>query len=91
MQSLNSYKYITATATTTFAGNETNRVVLGAINVNKTLVGTLTIQAGSTVIGVLAIGTPIGEYWYTTTGTEIEALTIVNSATEDVTVAYRNI
>lgn len=91
MQSLNTYKYITTAATTTFAGNETNRVVLGAINVNKILTGTLTIKAGSTTIGVLAASTPIGEYWYTTTGTEIESLTIVNASTEDVTVFYRNI
>ncbi len=90
MQSLNSYKYITTAATTTFAG-ETKRVVLGAINVNKILTGTLTILAGSTTIGVLAAATPIGEYWYTTTGTEIEDLQITNGSTEDVTVFYRNI
>lgn len=91
MQSLNTYKYITGAATTTFAGTETNRVVLGAINVNKILTGTLTIKAGATTIGVIAAAAPIGEYWYTTTGTEIESLTIVNSASEDVTVFYRNI
>lgn len=90
MQSLNSYKYITTATTTTFAG-ETARVVLGAINVNKILTGTLTIKAGSTTIGVLAAATPIGEYWYSATGTEIESLTIVNTSTEDITVLYRNI
>lgn len=90
MQSLNSYKYITTAATTTFAG-ETKRVVLGAINVNKVLTGTLTIVAGSTTIGVLAAATPIGEYWYSATGTEIEDLKITNGSTEDVTVFYRNI
>lgn len=90
MQSLNSYKYITTAATTTFAG-ETKRVVLGAINVNKILTGTLTIIAGSTTIGVLAASTPIGEYWYSTTGVEIEDLKITNASTEDVTVFYRNI
>lgn len=91
MQSLNTYKYITTAATTTFAGNETNRVVLGAININKTLVGTLTVQAGSTTIGVFAVGTLPGRYWYTNTGTEIESLQIVTTSTEDVTVLYRNI
>ena len=91
MQSLNSYKYITTGATTTFAGNETNRVVLGAINVNKALTGALSIQTGSTVIGVLAAATPVGEYWYSSNGTEIESLTIVNASTEDVTVLYRKI
>lgn len=90
MISTNSYKYITAAATTTFAG-EANRVILGSINVNKILTGTLTISAGATTIGVLAAATPIGEYWYSAGGTEIEALTIVNGSTEDVTVFYRNI
>lgn len=91
MQSINGYKYITTAATTTFAGNETNRVVLGSINVNKVLTGTVTIKAGSTTIGVLAASAPIGEYWYSNTGTEIESLTIVNGSTEDITVLYRNI
>jgi hypothetical protein len=91
MQSLNSYKNITTGATTTFAGTETKRVVLGAININKILTGTLVIKSGSTVIGTIAASTPIGEYWYTTTGTEIEDLQITNASTEDVTVFYRNI
>ncbi len=91
MQSLNSYKYITDAATTTFAGTEMNRVVLGAININKTLIGTLTVKAGSTTIGIFAAGTLPGEYWYSATGTEIESLTIVTSSAEDVTVLYRNI
>ena len=91
MQSLNNYKNITTATTTTFAGTETNRVVLGAINVNKILTGTLQIKAGTVLIGTLAAATPIGEYWYSNTGTEIESLTIVNGSTEDITVFYRNI
>ena len=91
MQSLNTYKYITTATTTVFASNETKRIVLGAINVNKILTGTLVIKSGSTTIGTLAASTPIGEYWYTTTGTEIEDLQIVNASSEDVTVLYRNI
>lgn len=91
MQSLNTFKYITAPATTTFAGLETNRVVLGAINVNKVTTGTLVIKAGATTIGTIAAAAPIGEYWYSATGTEIESLTIVNASAEDVTVFYRNI
>lgn len=90
MNNQNTYKYITEAATTTFVG-ETTRTVVGAINVNKILTGTLTIKAGSTTIGVLAAGTPIGEYWYSSNGTEVESLTIVNGSTEDVTVFYRNI
>ncbi len=90
MQSLNTYKPITNAATTTFAG-ETKRVVLGAININKILTGTLVIKAGSTTIGTIAASAPIGEYWYSATGTEIEDLQIVNASTEDVTVFYRNI
>ncbi len=87
----NTYKYITTAATTAFAGNEITKVVLGSININKTLVGTLTVNAGTTTIGVFAAGTLPGEYWYTKNGTLITSLTIVNSATEDVTVLYRNI
>ena len=86
----NTYKYITAAATTTFAGN-TTRVVLSSINVNKILTGTVTIRQGSTTIGVLAAATPIGQYWYSNTGIEIESLSIVNGSTEDITVAYRNL
>lgn len=88
--STNTYKYITTGATTTFAG-ETKRVLLSAINVNKILTGTLVIKTGSTVIGTLAASTPIGEYWYANSGTEIEDLQITNASTEDVTVFYRNI
>lgn len=91
MQSLNSYKHITSGATTTFAGNETKRVVLGAININKALTGTLVIKSGSTTIGTIAAATIAGEYWYSNTGTEIEDLQIVNASSEDVTVFYRNI
>lgn len=91
MLSLNTYKNITGAATTTFAGNDTARVVLGSINVNKVTTGAVTIKAGSTTIGVLAASTPIGEYWYSANGTEIESLTIVNGSTEDITVLYRNI
>ncbi len=91
MQSLNTYKNITGATTTTFASTETNRVVLGAININKTLGNTMTIKAGTTVIGIFAAGTLPGEYWYSNTGTEIESLTIVTATTCDVTVFYRNI
>lgn len=90
MENQNTYKYITGAATTAFAG-ETKRVILSAINVNKTLTGAVTIQTGSTAIGVLAASTPVGEYWYSKNGTEIEDLKIVNGSTEDITVFYRNI
>lgn len=88
---MNTYKYITDATTTTFAGNETTRVVLGAININKTLGNTMTIKAGTTTIGIFAAGTLPGRYWYTSNGTEIESLTIVTATTCDVTVFYRNI
>lgn len=90
MNSLNSPKYITAAATTTFAG-ETTKVLLGSININKTLTGTLTIKAGSTTIGVIAAGTLPGCYWRADTGMLVLSLTIVNGSTEDITVFYRNI
>lgn len=92
MQSLNNYKNITTAATTVFAPTGgLLRTVLGAININKTLTGTITIKSGSTTIGVIAATTPAGEYWYSNTGTLIEDLQIVNGSTEDVTVFYRNI
>ena len=90
---LNTYKPITDAATTTFAG-ESKRVVLGSININKTLTGTLTIKSGGgsgTTIGIIAAGVIAGEYWYADGGTEIEDLAIINSAAENVTVFYRNI
>lgn len=90
MNNMNTYKYITGAATTTFAG-ETTRTVVGAININKTTIGTVTIKAGTTTIGIFAAGTTPRQYWGTTNGTEVESLTIVNSAAEDITVFYRNI
>lgn len=92
--SVNGYKYITGAATTLLAGNETNRVILNAIQINKTLTGTVTIKSGGgsgTTIGVIAIGAIPGTYWITTDGLEIENPAIINSATEDITVMYGNI
>lgn len=91
MENMNTYKYITDAATYSFAGNETKRVVLGAININKALTGTLVVKSGSTTIGTIAATTPAGEYWYSKNGTEIEDLKITNGSAEDVTVFYRNI
>ncbi|HXB13124.1 MAG TPA: hypothetical protein VNZ45_14145 [Bacteroidia bacterium] len=92
--SVNGYAYITAPATTLLKGNETNRVILNAIQINKTLTGTLTIKSGGgsgTIIGVIASGTIPGTYWITTDGLEIENPAIINGSTEDVTVMYGNI
>ena len=90
MNNQNTYKYITSANTYTLAG-ETKRIALGAVNINKTLNGTLTLKAGSTTIGVFAAGTLPGEYLYSSNGTEIEDLKFVNTSTEDVLVFYRNI
>ena len=91
MDSGNTYKYITTAATTNLYGNEVKRVVLHGIEINKPLTGTLTINAGGTVIGIIAAGTAVGSYWISTNGIEVESCNIVNSATEDVTVIYTNI
>lgn len=88
---MNSYKYITSIATTTFAGNELNRVILASININQPLTGTLTIKSDSTVIGIITAGTAAGQYWYSSGGQQIADLTILNSANENITVFYRNI
>lgn len=86
----NTYKYITGAATTTFAG-ELSKTLIGSININKTLTGTLTVKAGATTIAVFPIGTVPAQYWYSEAGTLIDTLSIVNSASEDVTVFYKNI
>lgn len=91
MNSLNTFKYITTGATTTFAGNETKRVVVDSIQINKITTGTLTLKTGSTTIGIVAIGCPQGPIWQSIYGVEIEDFQITNSATEDITVFYRNI
>lgn len=90
MNTTNSYKYITTGATTTFAG-ETKRVVVDSIQINKITTGTLTLKTGSTTIGIIAIGCPQGPAFQSIYGTEIEDFQITNSATEDITVFYRNI
>lgn len=88
---MTNYKYITDAATTTFKGNETVRVLLHGIFVNKILTGALSIQSGSTVLGLLTAATPIGTYFKSEKGILIENLTIVNASAENVTVEYSNI
>lgn len=93
MNSINTYKYITGAATTTFAG-ETKRVVVDSIQINKITTGTLTLKSGGgsgTTLGIIAIGCPQGPVFQSIYGVEIEDFAIVNSATEDITVFYRNI
>lgn len=93
MNSINTYKYITAPATTTFAG-ETKRVVVDSIQINKITTGTLTLKTGGasgSTIGIVAIGAPQGPLFQSIYGTEIEDFALTNSATEDITVFYRNI
>lgn len=93
MNSNNTYKYITTGATTTFAG-ETKRVIVDSIQINKITTGTLTLKSGGgsgTTIGVIAIGCPQGPAFQSIYGVEIEDFAIINSATEDITVFYRNI
>jgi hypothetical protein len=91
---MNTYKYITTAANYLLAGNETNRVIIECIQVNKTLVGTLTIKAGGasgTTIGVIAAGTLAGTYWQTNLGIEVENPCLTNSSSsDDITVFYRN-
>jgi len=85
------YKYITTAATTIFKGLETQRVLLHGIFVNKILTGTLSIQSGATVLGLMTAATPIGTYFKSEKGILIEDLTIVNASAENVTVEYSNI
>lgn len=91
MDSGNTYKYITTLGTYNLYGNEVNKVVIHGIQINKTLVGTLTIKAGSTTIGTFAIGTAVGSYWISTNGIQVESANITTTASEDITVIYTNI
>jgi hypothetical protein len=91
MHNLNTQKYITTAATTTFSGNEVQKTVIHGIAINKTLTGTLTIKQGATTIGVIAATTIPGMYWLSENGIYVDNLSIVNGSTEDVTVFYTNI
>jgi hypothetical protein len=79
------YKTKTATLCAGTATTTKGAVVLGSINVNKTLIGTVTIQDGATVLGTLAIGTPANQYWFDEDGTTFANLQVVLSAADDVT------
>lgn len=88
----NNYTVVTAGGTTAIAGTAIARVNLAGISVNKTLVGTIAIKAGTTTIGTLAIGSLAGNYWTTEDGIEIASLTIVSSSgSDDVTIFWNNL
>lgn len=87
----NNYTYINTATTTVIGGTAIRRVNLMAILVNKTLTGTVTVKAGATTIGVLAIGEKANAYWLTDNGVEIADLQIVTSAADDVTIAWNNL
>lgn len=94
MNSYNTYKYITTGATTLLAGNETQRVIIDSIQINKITTGTITVKSGGgsgTTLAIIAIGCPQGPVFQSIYGVEIEGAAIINSATEDITVFYRNI
>lgn len=95
MESANSYKYLTLAGTYLLAGNEVKPVNIHGIEINRTLAGTLTIQADASgtpvTIGIIAAGTLPGSYWISTNGIQINDAQIVISNNEDVTVIYTNI
>lgn len=73
--------YITTAATLTLG-----KVYGVRIEINKALTGTLTIADGGSTVGVVAIaGTGSREMWGFT-----GSVTLVNSATEDITVSTIN-
>jgi hypothetical protein len=80
--------HITTAATTTI--NKNQPCLLMGISVNKALTGTVTVADGTTTIAVLTNGTtaPLGMTLNTTGGIPFGSLTVVNSATEDLTVLY---
>ena len=87
----NNYTYLTPSATTVVGAASLRRVNLMGIMVNKTLVGTVTVKAGATTIGVLAIGERSGAYWITDNGIEVNDLQFILSGADDVTVAWNNL
>lgn len=72
---------LTASGTTTL-----NSVFLYVININKTLVGTLTVNESGTAVGQFAIGTVPGSYHVLPSGGRYAILTMVLSGADDVTV-----
>lgn len=72
---------LAGTATTTFGS-----VFLMGICVNKTLVGTLTVNESGTAVGAFAATTPPGSYHILPNGGRYSILTIVLSGADDVTV-----
>lgn len=85
------YTYITTATTTSIFGTAIKRVNLLGISVNKATTGTISVQSGSTVIGVIAASSAAGMYFLSSFGVEVASLTIVNSATEDFTVFWNNL
>ena len=82
---------MTEATTYNLYGGETNRVIIECININKTLVGTVTVKAGATTIAIFAIGTLAGTYFQTSMGVEVEAPSVIlSSASDNVTTFYRN-
>ena len=73
-------KKCTASATTTLGA-----MTLCGVNINKTLVGTVTVQEGATALGQFAIGTTPGPYWFTEVGVGFANLQVVLSGADDVT------
>lgn len=71
----------TASGTTT-----KGQVVLGSLNINKTLVGTVDIQEGATSLAQFAVGTPPGQYFYDDSGSGFANLQIVLSGADNVTI-----
>ena len=82
----NSYKHITANATTTVCSRP---CVLHSITLNEDLSGTVTISDGDNDIAILATGadhTPVTLLYDVVCQTN---LTIVTAGSDDITVAYR--
>ena len=74
-------KKLTATGTTTL-----NQCMLYGIAINKTLVGTLTVNESGTAVAQFAIGTVPGTYHLAPSGVRYAILTMVLSGADDVTV-----
>ena len=80
--------HVTTAATTTI--NKNQPCLLMGISVNKALTGTVTVADGTSTIAVLTNGTtaPLGVTLNVVGGIPCGSLTVVNSATEDLTILY---
>lgn len=84
MDSDSNVKKLTVSATTTLGS-----VLVTAIGINKTLVGSLSISEGATSVAIFVATTPVGTYHIVPNGARYGNFQANLSTTDDVTVFSR--